>query len=67
MVVVWATPSHTTLAIWVRVRVPGTHISQGFWKWGCQKRGYAHVTVTPQSLVSGIWQNPLSLTGPVLQ
>ena len=44
--VIWAPPSHITLAIWVRVRVTGdAHIirglemgmpiSLGFWEWGC--------------------------------
>ena len=31
------------------------------------RNGDAYITVTQQSLVSGIWQNPLPLAGPVLQ
>jgi len=41
-----ASPSHITLAIWVRVRVTGdAHITR-VWEWGCPNRKDAHITVT---------------------
>ena len=40
-----ASPSHITLAIWVRVRVTGdAHITR-VWEWECPKRKDAHITV----------------------
>ena len=45
--VIWASPSHITLAIWVRVRITGdAHITR-VWRMGCPKRRDAHITVTP--------------------
>ena len=45
--VIWASPSHITLAIWVRVRVTGdAHITRGLGM-GMAKTIDAHVTVTP--------------------
>jgi len=34
-IVIWASPSHITSAIWVRVRVKGMPTSIGFREWGC--------------------------------
>ena len=39
--VIWASPSYITLAIWVRVRLQGTPISLGVCEWGYLKRGGA--------------------------
>ena len=35
--VIWASPSHITLAIWIRVGIRVTRVptSLGFWEWGC--------------------------------
>ena len=55
--VIWAFPSHTTLAIWVRVKVKvytGMPTSLGFWEWGCPKRGDAHMTGTPPPFLSPV-------------
>ena len=42
-----ASPSHTTLAIWVRVS-GNTHITRVLGM-GCPKRGDGHITVTPDA------------------
>ena len=49
--VIWASSSHITLTIQVRVTVAvmvtgDAHITR-VWKWGCPKRGNANTTVTP--------------------
>ena len=51
--VIWAFPSHTTLAIWVKF-IQGMPTSLGFWEWGCPKRGDAHITGTPPPFLSPV-------------
>ena len=49
--VIWASSSHITLTIQVRVTVTvmvtGDARITRVWKWGCSNRGNAHTTVTP--------------------
>ena len=48
---IWASPSHITLAIWVRVRVTeDAHITSVLGM-GCPKRGDADITVTAPSFL----------------
>ena len=50
VLVIWASPVTLTLTLTQIAKViwegGDAHITIGFWEWGCQKRGDAHITVT---------------------